>query len=356
MEAPCLSSEHAGAAADRDGVVVVREIGRLEDVLVAFAQHGPRVAWRAGPVTEDREPVVAQMVHRSARRGRPTPPLDDQHGRPRSGQNPRGDPTAGAAADDDDVVGVLGRPQLDRRDADRIRPIRGRFERERFVADRVPRPRVSQGGEDLLDGLRDCDHQPLLSGRKRCGAAASEDVERDGDLERFVERHDRALCLTGGEAAVDLVHLEADAVSLVGCVDALSSPGCVHVQVGGTVKERRDVDPTLGARDACPAGHADPDRRFDHAELTTRVMQNCCREFVDAGRTDGDVRGDAVGAAQHEGTQLDGVDAQVQGGASAEGRVEEPVLRVDVGAKPKSPSTRSGSPMRPSNSSSMRRW
>ncbi len=59
------------------------------------------------------------------------------------------------------------------------------------------------------------------------------------------------------------------------------------------------------------------------------MMQHRGNEFVDTRRADGARRGHTIGSAEHERTQLDRVDAEIERGPAAECAVEEPVVGRD---------------------------
>ena len=56
------------------------------------------------------------------------------------------------------------------------------------------------------------------------------------------------------------------------------------------------------------------------------MVQHRGDEFVDAGGADRARRGHTIGSAEHERTQLDRVDAEIERGPAAERAVEEPVF------------------------------
>ena len=111
-----------------------------------------------------------------------------------------------------------------------------------------PRCRTTRSG----DRVREADLGPDL-------------VQRPGQGQRLVERHDRALGQPLPQAAVDLDRLEPQALALPRRVDALGGARRADHQVVGGVHERRHLDPPVGARDAGRAGQAGADGRLDHA-------------------------------------------------------------------------------------------
>ena len=95
------------------------------------------------------------------------------------------------------------------------------------------------------------------------------------------------------------------------------------------VHERGDVDPALAAGYPSSAGRAHADGRLDHAELAARMTGDRADPFVDPRLPDATVCDDALGRAEHERTELERVDAEVEQPAATAMGVEQPVRRVD---------------------------
>ena len=157
-------------------------------------------------------------------------------------------------------------------------------------------------------------------------------VEGGGHVQRLVQRHHRALPQAFGQAAVDLLDLEAEAVALVRRVDLLDPALVVTVsEFGQCIIAGRSITPSV-PDDPRRARHAHPEGRLDHAQPSRRMMQDRGDHLVDAGLADHAVGHDALDRAQDERAQLHGVDPQVEQRTAAELASEEPVRRAPPGA------------------------
>ena len=151
-------------------------------------------------------------------------------------------------------------------------------------------------------------------------------VEDAGDGDGLVQGHDRALGQPLGQAPVDLVDLEAQAFALVAGVDVLGLGRSGDVERFGTVHERRELDPSIRARDPSGAGHRRPAARPSPPPSPRPNGAARRHLFVDAGRADEPVGDDTVREAEHERAQLHRIDAEVEQRTAALVEVEEAVI------------------------------